>query len=197
MILVLEYEGETKKSKEDILMDAENINKKLGGDQKICRLEDEFREYMKSPSSKDEVKLHIVCHGNEQVVGNYNAAALGNFLWESGLKTRSKIKKITLQSCDSGVERVRPDNNSWTPSLAWQLASYFSSKPAAAGMIVRGSDGHTITDSEGHNWVLIQELPRKPRTRQDEINLLTQYTRPRATARPKFAAIKGGGVGSR
>ena len=203
MIVVLEYHGESRASKKNIRQEAESIKtkveektKKYGKDwnEKLITTADELRAYLKDPASRREKKMHIVCHGNQAQVGNYNASALGEFLWGAGLKDRENIKKISLHSCDSGVEVVDPGNNSWTPSLAWQLAAYFASK-GRKRMFVRGADGHSFTDSQGRNWVLMDgmEMEKTP-NRERELGFIERSTKPRRTARPRFVTEYGGGV---
>jgi hypothetical protein len=197
MILILEYDGESQDSKDKILKDAENLKKKLDRqdprhDEKLIRTAKELVTYFGQEASKSEEKINVMAHGNTRQVGDYNATGLGEFLWESGLNKRPNIKKITLHTCFSGTESFFAENRSWTPSFAWQLASYFSAK-GKPYVVVRGYDGESRTDSQGHGWALKpdadHDMLKRPRVGQvqREQEIMTANSLPRGTARPKWA----------
>jgi hypothetical protein len=202
MILILEYEGEGEDSKNKISKDADILKKKLdtqapGHDERIIRTAEELKAYFGQEASKAEEKIHVMAHGNTREVGNYNAAGLGEFLWKSGLSKRPKIKKITLHTCFSGTESVNPENRSWSPPLVWQLASYFSAK-GKDYIVVRGYDGESRTDSQGHGWALKTDantdVLARPRAGEyaRERALMEANSLERDTARPKWAVYAYG-----
>lgn|GEM_PF-6343774 len=196
MILILEYDGETEASKKGILKDANNMqsrhNLKYGGNEKLCKSMEEFKTYMEKPDSKTETKIHVVCHGNRTCVGNFNGGRLAEQLWNNGLNKRNSIKQITFHSCESGVEELNPENRSWTPSMAWQAAAYFAAK--GRGIVVKGAEGTTITDSVGQSHVLkpgeVWDAKHNI-TRELEQTLLQQKCAPKGTLRPKYASYNG------
>lgn len=196
MILVLEYDGETAESKKGILKDAALIqsrhNSKRGGNEKLCKSMAEFKAYMEHPDSKAEAKIHIVCHGNRACVGNFNGAGLAEQLWKNGLNKRSNVRQITIHSCESGVEELNLENNSWTPSMVWQAAAYFAAK--GHYIVVKGAEGKTITDSDGKNHVLNpgEAWDAKSNiTKERELALLQQKCAPKGSLRPKYATSPG------
>jgi hypothetical protein len=201
MILVLYYEGESKDSQEALLKDAANIKKKIDKSGKLPQgketrilTETEFQAYMDSEASKWETKIHVVAHGNQQVVGHFNGQGLGEFL-EPSLQKRQNITKITLHSCNARA--FHPEHYmDFNYVLAYQLASYLNGKlPKSRFIEIRGSVGESYTDSEGRNWVLDQgqELPKeKPANVDREKQMIKEIMRQdRATARPIFALQNG------
>ena len=112
-----------------------------------------------------------------------------------GLVTRRDIKKITVHTCDSAV------GDSDEHTFVYQLAAVL--KPLLIHhnyLVVRGSDGLSYTDTEGHNWVWKDEFcaeseaalfpdrtgVRIPKTKEEEKQMTDRYMKPKATARPKF-----------
>jgi hypothetical protein len=195
MILILEYDGESNQSKAGILADAEALQSKLMRKKQssvLCKTITEFSKYLSTPESKTEDKLHVVCHGNRNQVGNFNGGQLARLLWDSGLKNRANIKKISFHSCESGWESVNPENNSWTPPMIWQAAAFFSAQKRS--MEVKGYTGQAITDSQGHNFVLKHGETwdaKATTTRDREVSLLKQKCEPKSALRPKYATYNG------
>jgi hypothetical protein len=203
MILVLHFVGEQPDSQKALWQDAENIKKKIDAKGKLPEeketqilTEEEFKAYMDSEASKWEEKIHIVAHGNQEVVGHYNGEALGKFL-EPYLKKRQNIKKITLLSCNAASFHPKHAQD-FNHVLAYQLASYLNGVlPAGRYLEIRGSVGESYTDSGGRNWVVKpgEELPKdKPANLDREQQMIGRIMiKNRGIARPVFA-LQGGTV---
>jgi hypothetical protein len=201
MILVLYYEGESPQSQKDLMTDADNIKKKVDaggklptGKEAVILTEDKFVAYMDSEGSKWETKIHVVAHGNQQVVGHFNGQGLGEFLLPS-LKKRQNVNKITLHSCNARA--FLPGHGmDFSHVLAFQLASYLNENlPSGRYIEIRGSVGESYTASDGRNWVLNrgEHLPEeKPNNVEREQQMITRIMRQdRAAARPIFALQNG------
>jgi hypothetical protein len=191
-IVVLDYEGDTDESMSKLRIEASNIAKRLEGKGRkvyLNKTQQEFETCMKSPDSKGIVKIHIVAHGNQEQCGNFNPIRLADWL-RFRIKDKPALKYITIHSCCSGS--VHPTSNLiFVQQFASHLLSHMSGRAAdhyGGYLVVRGSDGESYTDSEGHNWVLKDgtTIP-KYKTRERESVFLNANTKPRNTARPKFA----------
>lgn len=157
-----------------------------------------YAAYMQSGASKTDSKIHVVGHGNQAVVGIFNAGPFAALLSEGGLKTRKNIKKITLHSCFSGARHPN------AAATAGPLQAIYAGQLAAAlaglldgdhYVVVRGSDGESYTDSQGHNWAIqdgysVEDVP-KGRSAEHEAQTMAKFMKDRAVARPKFA-LSGG-----
>ncbi|WP_439579523.1 C80 family cysteine peptidase [Elioraea sp.] len=161
--------------------------------EKLCRTEDELTAYLATPASKEETKLHVVAHGNQQQVGHYNAQGLANWLGPV-VKSHPKLAKITLHACFSAMGETDEER------LVHQFASALQPHiPPGRTVVVRGSAGESATDSDGHNWVLKPGFSladqKDPKTKQAEAEMYNRIGQDRQTARPKYAIknYKGGG----
>ncbi len=199
VIVKLSYVGEEEPSKNEISRAAERIRDKVDVKGKgpcfLAEDEGKLKEFLQSAESKDCTKLHIVAHGNSVQVGSYNAQFLAEMLASCGLVMRKSIKKITVHTCDSAVGDSDED------TFVYQLAAAL--KPLLTChnyLVVRGSDGLSYTDTEGHNWVWNDKycaeseaalFPGRtgvpiPKTKEAEIQMTALHMKPKATARPKF-----------
>jgi len=186
--LILEYEGETEDSRKKIVKEAENIETKLRGkghEVTLHKTQKEFHRWMLGTASKGLNKIHIVAHGNQAQCGDYNGAGLGNYIGQF-IKGKRDLKAITIHSCMSASKHPQT-NRIFVRQFASKLLTHMKAD-FSEYIIVRGSDGESYTDSEGHNWVLKDgvEIP-KYRDRDAEEEFLENNTKPRGTARPKYA----------
>jgi hypothetical protein len=113
--------------------------------------EADFATAMCKPINKSLTKIHIVAHGNQNQVGHFNVGPLADFLAPL-LLNKGLLQSIVVNSCMSGSEGP----NSETPFVS-QLAAGLATKlknTQLTKLIVRGSDGESFTDSDGHNWAL-------------------------------------------
>ncbi len=200
MILVLYYANESKESQEALRKDAENIKKKVdargknpqGKETKIVEQGD-FEAYALSEDAQWEYKIHIVAHGNQAQVGNFNGEGLGQFLLKA-LRKLKKVKQITVHSCCAAA-RHPSHPNSLDHIFTYQLASYLLENLTGRYIEVRGSVGEAYTASDGRNWVLQkdQKLPaEKPSNLHHEQQMVREIMRQdRGAARPVFAIQNG------
>jgi hypothetical protein len=199
VIVILTYDGETEDSKRKIVTEAENIEGKLRGkgyDVTLKRTQREFNAWMRDgPTSKGLNKIHIVAHGNQEQCGHYNAVGLADYIYRF-IKGKRDLRAITIHSCKSAS--VHPRTNAiFVEQFASKLLTHLKSD-FSHYIVVRGSDGESYTDSTGRNWVLNDgvEIPEY-RTRERELVFLDNNTKPRNTARPRYAITnqneEGGG----
>ncbi|GGF07521.1 hypothetical protein GCM10011611_11230 [Aliidongia dinghuensis] len=192
-ILVLDYDSETADSKARIQEEAGQIAKKVAGKAgrtvRLCKGADEFAAAMSDPSNKTLKKIHVVAHGNQAQVGNYNAGPLAD--WLAPLITnKNNLEKITLHSCRSAA--AHPTSGEiFANQLAAALAPKLQ-KTQIKKLTVRGADGDSFTDSDGHNWVLNEGVkPEYRDTKSAEADFIKNNTVDRASARPKFTISRG------
>jgi hypothetical protein len=197
-IVVLDYEGDAKESRDKLRIEARNVERKLTTARRkvtLSETQEAFEAYMKTPESKGVVKIHIIAHGNQEQCGNFNPTRLADWL-RFRIKDKPSVRFITIHSCFSGTPH--PTNEKiFVEQFASHLLSHMSGGEAghySNQIVVRGSDGESYTDSEGHNWVLKEgtHIP-KYKTREGEQTFLEKNTQPRASARPKFAIKVGPG----
>jgi hypothetical protein len=187
-ILILGYEGQSPADAKKLRTEAEQIQRKLVGKARVVTIADgeaEFGIEMNNNLNKTLEKVHIVAHGNQAQIGNYNAMPLAELLAPL-LTNKNKLTRITLHTCLSASEH--PVSHE---IFANQLASALGPKlknTQITKLTVRGSEGKSFTDSDGHNWVLkddVEEIdPSKSKTAEKDWN--EKNTKPRGTARPKF-----------
>lgn len=187
-ILILGYDGQAPADAQKLRTEAEQIQRKLVGRARIVAIangEDEFSVEMNNNLNKTLEKVHIVAHGNQAQIGNYNAMPLAELLTPL-LTNKNKLTRITLHTCLSASEHPASGE-----IFANQLASALIPKlrhTQITKLTVRGSQGKSFTDSDGHNWVLKDDVevidPSKSKTAEKDWN--TKNTKDRGTARPKF-----------
>ncbi|WP_041598381.1 hypothetical protein [Hahella chejuensis] len=200
MILVFFYGDEPPESRQKLIKDAENIRDKLIRNNKEYDanivMQAQYLEYMQSTASKDDKKIHIVAHGNQVQVGDFKAQDLAKFLvvdTDSPILLRRKnIVKVTIHSCFSAAPHPDGVTKRFLESFTRYMAAYL---PDVAYMQFRGSNGESVTDSRGRNWVIDGRYTmsdiRKPRSVEDEDEINATYMKPRDRARPKLLISMG------
>jgi hypothetical protein len=188
VIVILSYEGEKEDSKTKIKKEAENIESKLKGkgyDVTLKKTQREFNAWMRDGTgSKGLDKIHIVAHGNQEVCGDYNAVGLADYIYRF-IKGKRELKAITIHSCMSASDH--PTHGIFVRQFASKLLTHLKGD-FSQYIVVRGSDGESYTDSTGTYWVLKAgvEIPEY-KTREREEGFLKDNTKPRGTARPRYA----------
>ncbi len=188
-LLVLSYEGETLDSAEKISREAELISGKIerkGRKAAVCRGGDEFARVLNNSANKTLQKIHVVAHGNWEVVGNYNAAPLATFIAPL-IQNKNNLQKITLHSCMAGA--IHPTQGQiFAQQFAAALVPLLT-RTQMTRLVIRGSDGRSFTDSTGRNWVLNEDAPEPNyrATAEAEQQYISANTQERkGAARPKF-----------
>jgi hypothetical protein len=218
-ILILEFDNENLEQKENILKEARAMKAKLerprksreeGFQVKLCATQKEFEDWMggNSRDSRNLNKIHIVTHGNEETCGNYNADGLAELIAPTITGKRS-LNAITIHSCYSGSAHHRdpehpdpehPEGLIFVQQFASGLMGRMTGGNFSENIVLRGSAGRSYTDSQGSNWVLIndkvdpsKELARFKSKKEERKSMEEKYSKPRRTARPKFAIknVKG------
>jgi len=199
VILVLNYQGESQKSKQDIVTEAKAIETKLkakGYEVKLHEKQLDFQIWMNDNAlSKGLTKIHIVAHGNQAQCGNYNGASLADYI-QRYIKGKRELSAITIHSCMSAS--VHPGTGQiFVEQFAARLLTHLKGNHSQY-IVVRGSDGESYTDSTGRNWVLKDgvEIP-KYNSRERELVFLNNQTQDRGTARPQYAIHASSGEGYR
>lgn len=187
-ILILEYDGQGEDQKADILTEARNIRTKLLGKGREVTLHETkqaFQTWMTGADSRHVAKIHIVAHGNQETCGNYNAGSLADFI-RTYVVDKQDLKFITIHSCCAG--EPHPDTEAiFIQQFAARLLTHLKGG-SSQYIVVRGSDGESYTDSVGRNWVLKDGIKRiRYHDRKGEKQWLKANTKPRASARPRFA----------
>jgi len=187
-ILILGYDGQSPADAKKLRTEAEQIQRKLVGKGRIVTIangEAEFKVEMGNNLNKTLEKVHIVAHGNHAQVGDYNAMPLADLLAPL-LTNKNKLTRITLHTCLSAYEDPVSGE-----IFANQLASALGPKlknTQITKLTVRGSQGKSFTDSDGHNWVLKDDVEEIDQSRSKAAEKVwnDKNTMARGTARPQF-----------
>lgn len=189
-IFVTDYDGDTASSKANLRTEASQIAKKINGKAgrkaAVCDGIDEFGALMNATANKTVTKIHLISHGNQEVVGNYNSDALAEAVAPL-IQNKNSLSQITLHCCNSGS--VHPTNFTILAQQFVSALSKYLTKTQITKLVVRGSDGKSFTDSDGRNWVLKEgvDQPNYKDNKSSEAAFVASNTQDRkGAARPKF-----------
>lgn len=180
MILVLQYPGEEKERRDQLLNDAKRLQKKLFKKGVIHILIEGLENFRKqAPEVKNDEKLHLFCHGNwgELSGAGVTGKILIDTLWTAGLQ-RTKVEKITVHACFSGSP-TNQHGAAHTPIIL-QMANYFKDK--GRKMTVKGAAGEEVTSSGGSSYIVAPGMSwpagENPNADREKF-LLKQYCLPK------------------
>ncbi|APR87676.1 hypothetical protein A7982_13025 [Minicystis rosea] len=130
-------------------------------DEKIC-YEHDYKAYLSGKESAHETKIHVVGHGNQQVLEPFKSGEeLADFLFAGGkLKTKPKIQSVTLHACYSFA--LHPGSTNVNQVFAFRLlqrlvqlhGGHDAKQPQYFYFKVRGVNGKEHTLPDGRSWVL-------------------------------------------